>query len=93
MLAVARALVPDNDLLLIDEPSEGLAPVIIEQMMAAIRQLSAHTTVVLVEQNFVVASKLAEWYVIIDEGQTVKTGLMAELVADRTLVHRYLGVA
>lgn len=93
MLAVARALVPDNDLLLIDEPSEGLAPVIIEQMMAAIRQLSAHTTVLLVEQNFVVASRLAERYVIIDEGQTVRTGLMAELVQDRALIHRYLGVA
>ncbi len=93
MLAVARALVPDNDLLLIDEPSEGLAPVIIEQMMAAIRQLAAHTTVLLVEQNFVVASRLAERYVIIDEGQTVRTGLMAELVQDRALIHRYLGVA
>jgi branched-chain amino acid transport system ATP-binding protein len=93
MLAVARALVPDNDLLLIDEPSEGLAPVIIEQMMAAIRQLAAHTTVVLVEQNFVVASKLAERYVLIEEGQTVKTGLMADLVQDRALVHRYLGAA
>ncbi len=58
MLAVARALVPDNKLLLIDEPSEGLAPVIIEQMMAAIRQLSAETTVLLVEQNFIVASQL-----------------------------------
>jgi branched-chain amino acid transport system ATP-binding protein len=92
MLAVARALVPDNELLLIDEPSEGLAPVIIEQMMAAIRQLSAHTTVLLVEQNFVVASKLAERYVIIDEGQTVKTGLMAELVRDQTTIRRYLGI-
>ena len=56
MLAVARAMVPDNRLLLIDEPSEGLAPVIIEQMMSAIKELSAETTVVLVEQNFVVAS-------------------------------------
>ncbi len=52
MLAVARDQGADNDLLLIDEPSEGLAPVIIEQMMEAIRQLSARTTVLLVEQNF-----------------------------------------
>ena len=65
MLAVARAMVPDNKLLLIDEPSEGLAPVIIEQMIAAIQKLAANTTVLLVEQNFVVASKLAERYVII----------------------------
>jgi branched-chain amino acid transport system ATP-binding protein len=59
MLAIARALVADNRLLLIDEPSEGLAPVLIEQLMKAILQLSAESTVVLVEQNFLVASQLA----------------------------------
>ena len=93
MLAVARALVPDNELLLIDEPSEGLAPVLIEQMMAAIQQLSAETTVLLVEQNFVVASKLAQQYVIIDEGHSVQHGLMADLVQDKATIHRYLGAA
>ncbi|MCA9900293.1 MAG: ABC transporter ATP-binding protein [Ardenticatenaceae bacterium] len=93
MLAVARALVPDNELLLIDEPSEGLAPVIIEQMMAAIQQLSAESTVLLVEQNFVVASKLAERFVIIDEGHSVQHGLMADLVQDKATIHRYLGAA
>jgi len=93
MLAVARALVPDNTLLLIDEPSEGLAPVIIEQMMEAIRQLSARTTVLLVEQNFQVASQLAERYVIIEEGVSVHGGRMAELVQDAALIRRYLGVA
>ncbi len=93
MLAVARALVPDNKLLLIDEPSEGLAPVIIEQMMEAIRQLSAETTVLLVEQNFVVASQLAESYVIIEEGQSVQSGKMADLVDDQETIHRYLGAA
>jgi branched-chain amino acid transport system ATP-binding protein len=93
MLAIARALVPDNKLLLIDEPSEGLAPVIIEQMMEAIRQLSAETTVLLVEQNFAVASLLAEGYVIIEEGQSVKSGAMADLAKDRETIHRYLGAA
>jgi branched-chain amino acid transport system ATP-binding protein len=93
MLAVARALVPDNKLLLIDEPSEGLAPVIIEQMMDAIRQLSAETTVLLVEQNFTVASQLAEAYVIIEEGQSVKSGLMADLVNDPETIHQYLEAA
>ncbi len=93
MLAVARALVPDNELLLIDEPSEGLAPVIIEQMMAAIQQLAAKSTVLLVEQNFVVASKLAERYVIIEEGQSVKHGRMADLVKDKATIQRYLGAA
>ncbi len=93
MLAVARAMVPDNKLLLIDEPSEGLAPVIIEQMIEAIQKLAVNTTVLLVEQNFVVASKLAERYVIIEEGQSVKHGLMAELVHDEETIHRYLGAA
>ncbi len=93
MLAVARALVPDNRLLLIDEPSEGLAPVIIEQLIAAIRQLSAQTTVVLVEQNFLVASQLAETYVIIEEGRSIHHGLMADLAKDRNMIQRYLGAA
>ncbi len=93
MLAVARALVPDNKLLLIDEPSEGLAPVLIEQMMEAIRQLSQDTTVLLVEQNFLMASRLAERYVIIEEGQSVTQGAMADLVGDEETIHRYLGAA
>jgi branched-chain amino acid transport system ATP-binding protein len=93
MLAVARALVADNHLLLIDEPSEGLAPVIIENLIDAIRQLSAESTVVLVEQNFIVASQLAEYYVIIEEGRTVKAGRMSDLVNDTETIQRYLGAA
>lgn len=93
MLAIARALVPDNTLLLIDEPSEGLAPVLIEQMMDAIHQLSARTTVLLVEQNFQVASRLAERYVIIEEGASVHSGRMVDLVHDDQLITTYLGVA
>lgn len=93
MLAVARALVPDNRLLLIDEPSEGLAPVIIEHMMEAIRQLSERSTVLLVEQNFIVASHLAEHYVIVEEGRSVHAGAMADLVDDPDTIQRYLGAA
>jgi len=93
MLSIARALVADNRLLLIDEPSEGLAPVVIEQMMAAIHQLAVESTVVLVEQNFLVASQLAEFYVIIEEGRSVRDGKMRDLVNDRATIHRYLGAA
>jgi branched-chain amino acid transport system ATP-binding protein len=93
MLAVARALVADNSLLLIDEPSEGLAPVLIEQMMEAIRVLSAKTTVLLVEQNFFMASRLAEFYYIIDDGKSAHSGLMADLIQDEELIHHYLGTA
>jgi len=93
MLAVARALVPDNKLLLIDEPSEGLAPILIQQMMEAIRVLSEKTTILLVEQNFIMASQLAKNYTIIDDGKSVKSGLMADLVNDSELIHHYLGAS
>lgn len=93
MLAIARALVADNTLLLIDEPSEGLAPVIVEQMMGAIRKLSDQIAVLLVEQNFRVASQLADRYVIIEDGKSVHTGAMAELLSDQSLINRYLSAA
>jgi branched-chain amino acid transport system ATP-binding protein len=93
MLAVARALVPENRLLLIDEPSEGLAPVIIEQLIAAIQRLSSQLSVLLVEQNFRVASQLAQSYVIIEEGHSRASGAIRDLVTDSALIHRYLGVA
>lgn len=91
MLAIARSLVPDNRLLLIDEPTEGLAPVVIEQLMRAIQELSKRSTVLLVEQNFRVASAISANYVIVDDGRTVRQGLMADLVHDTATVQRYLG--
>lgn len=93
MLAIARALVPENRLLLIDEPSEGLAPILIEQLIEAIRQLSAHTTILLVEQNFRMASQLADYYYLIDDGKNVQHGAMKDLVNDRATIQRYLGAS
>lgn len=93
MLSVARALIPDNKLLLIDEPTEGLAPVLVEQMVESIRQLSATTAVVLVEQNFHVAADLARRYVIVEQGRSVKSGEMEDLVDDEDTIRRYLGAA
>jgi branched-chain amino acid transport system ATP-binding protein len=93
MLAVARALVPDNDLLLIDEPSEGLAPVLVEQMVEAIKRLSDSTTVLLVEQNLAVATSVASSFAIVEEGRTVATGAMADLVDDKEMIRKYLGAA
>ncbi len=61
--------------------------------MHVIRRLSEQTTVLLVEQNFRMASKLADRYTVIDEGRDVHTGIMAELVKDEVLIQRYLGVA
>lgn len=93
MLAIARALVSENHLLLIDEPSEGLAPVLIEQIMDVIGQLSEETTVLLVEQNFRVASQLADHYSIIEDGKSVMSGKMDDLLGDEALITRYLGAA
>lgn len=93
MLAIARALVPENQLLLIDEPSEGLAPILIEQIMEVIQQLSAETTVLLVEQNFRVASQLSDYFVVIENGKSVLRGNMNELVESPELITRYLGAA
>ena len=91
MLAVARALVPDNKLLLIDEPTKGLAPVVVEAVMAAIHQLRETVTVLLVEQNYLVASAIGEYYMMIDVGKTVSAGTLAELQAHPEIVERYLG--
>ena len=74
-----------------DEPSEGLAPVIIEQVMEAVRQLSAHTTVLLVEQNFIMASQLADRYTIVEAGKAVKHGKVKDLIDDQETINRYLG--
>lgn len=91
MLAIARALVPDNRLLLIDEPSEGLAPILIQELMEAIRQLSAQVTVLLVDQNFQMTSRLADRYFMIDDGRTVRSGAMADLLKEPEVIRRYLG--
>jgi branched-chain amino acid transport system ATP-binding protein len=93
MLSIARALVPDNNLLLIDEPSEGLAPILIEQIMTVIKQLSDEITVLLVEQNFRVASQLADSFTIIENGRSVLSGEMKELLDQPDTITRYLGAA
>jgi len=91
MLAIARALVPDNRLLLIDEPTKGLAPVLVESLMATIRRLSEHITVLLVEQNLLLAAEVGDTCFILEQGHTVYSGHMAELVNDKATVLRYLG--
>jgi branched-chain amino acid transport system ATP-binding protein len=92
MLAISRALVPDNQLLLIDEPSKGLAPIIVEHLAQALNQLKSQTTIVLVEQNFWLASACGDRYTILDDGRTVHEGKMADLAGDEALQARYLGV-
>jgi len=93
MLAIARAIVNETELLLIDEPSKGLAPIIVEALIEAINQIKAHSVVVLVEQNFYMATCVGDHFYILDDGLAVHSGNMAELVDNEALQSRYLGIS
>jgi branched-chain amino acid transport system ATP-binding protein len=81
-------------LLLIDEPSKGLAPSIIQNLITAFRELkSQKTTILLVEQNFMMAKALGDRVAVMDDGRVVHTGSMAQLAADSTLQQRLLGLS
>ena len=94
MLAIARAMVEEQRLLLIDEPSKGLAPAIVQNLISALRELkSTKTTVLLVEQNFGVAKALGDQVAVMDDGRVVHRGAMAELAEDASLQQRFLGLS
>lgn len=94
MLAVARAIIEPRDLLLIDEPTKGLAPAIINDMRDAFQQLKeTETTILLVEQNFNFASSLGDTVAVMDNGRIVHAGSMASLVDDSDLQTRLLGLS
>ncbi len=93
MLAIARAIVNDTALLLIDEPSKGLAPIIVDAVIEAINQIKDHSVVVLVEQNFYMASSVGDYFYIMDDGMVVHSGVMEELVSDEELKSKYLGIS
>ncbi len=93
MLAIGRALARDIKLLLLDEPYEGLAPVIvteIENILNEIKELGI--TTIIVEQNAIAALKLADRAVIIDTGEIVFDGLAQEVLDDKELMHKYLAI-
>ena len=93
MLSIARAYVNENELLLIDEPSKGLAPIVVEKVMESILQMKNQTTIVLVEQNFMMASTIGDRFYIIDDGRTVNHGTMKQLKEDEEMKRKYLGIA
>ncbi len=93
MLAIALALALEHQIVLIDEPSKGLAPVVVEHLGEALNQIKETTTIVLVEQNFYLASKVGQDYFILDDGRVVHQGLMEDLVKDHELKQKYLGIA
>ena len=94
MLAVARAIIEPRALILIDEPSKGLAPSIVQNLIGALRELKAQqTTILLVEQNFQVAMALGDSVAVMDNGRVMHSGAMAELAEDRRLQQRLLGLS
>ena len=94
MVAIARAIVEPSKLLLVDEPTKGLAPAIVQSLMAAFRELKdTHTTILLVEQNFNFVRTLGDSVGVMDDGRIVHTGAMRDLAGDEALQQRLLGLA
>jgi branched-chain amino acid transport system ATP-binding protein len=94
MLAVARAVVEPRELILVDEPSKGLAPSIINNLVTCLRELKAQqTTVLLVEQNFNMARALGDQVAVMDDGRVVHRGPMSELADNEALQQRLLGLS
>jgi branched-chain amino acid transport system ATP-binding protein len=94
MLAVARAIVEPREMLIVDEPSKGLAPAIINNMIDAFAQLKATgTTILLVEQNINFAKRLGDHVAVMDNGRVVHAGSMQALAEDEALQHSLLGLA
>jgi branched-chain amino acid transport system ATP-binding protein len=94
MLSIARAVIEPRKLLLVDEPTKGLAPAIIRNMIAAFRELKgSETTILLVEQNFMFAESLGDTVAVMDDGRIRYVGAMADLARDRPLQQKLLGLA
>jgi branched-chain amino acid transport system ATP-binding protein len=94
MLAVSRAIVEPRDLLIVDEPSKGLAPAIVQNMIDAFQQLKASgVTILLVEQNIHFARQLGDTVAVMDDGRVVHAGRMQALAEDEALQQSLLGLA
>ncbi|MCF8168628.1 MAG: ABC transporter ATP-binding protein [Rhodoferax sp.] len=94
MLAVARAIVEPRKLLIVDEPSKGLAPAIINNMIDAFAELKqTGTTILLVEQNISFAKRLGDHVAVMDNGRIVHAGSMQEMADNEEMQHRLLGLA
>ncbi|MGO8919444.1 MAG: ABC transporter ATP-binding protein [Stellaceae bacterium] len=94
MLAISRAIIEPRRLLIVDEPTKGLAPAVIQQLIDAFLRLKrTETTILLVEQNFHMARSVGDDFAVMDDGRIVHTGTMADLAADEALQQHLLGLS
>lgn len=93
MVALARVLLRDNRLLLVDEPTKGLAPKLVTEVADVLARIARHTPILLVEQNLPLVRRIADAVVVLDAGQVVHRGTAADLVEDPRLTRRLLGVS
>ncbi len=93
MLAIGRALIQSPRLLVLDEPTKGLAPLAIDDLVASLQAMRGDITILLVEQNLDAARRLSQRFMVIDDGVTVATGTSDELGSDGRIIDQYLTIS
>jgi len=93
MLLIARAMINKNELLLVDEPTEGLSPILVKKFTETLAKLKEEITIVLVEQNFKLAREIGDTCYILDMGKIIHHGSMEEVAKNKELLKRHLGVS